>query len=437
MLKNTLKMEKITMLPTKLKICWVSAGPSARTGYGFQTESIVSGLIEKGYDITCIAGGGSFQWSGDTTHPVKLANGNTVQIPVLPTWLDQSGIQQWPEYQAKYGFNLIVTLWDYFAIEPYTRLHFPAIHYIPVDAPFTNVMYQSFKDAYHVLAMSEYGYFELLKWFTPDRVSYIPHSINTTAYQPHPLEKAQLKQQLGLPEDCFLLLHVGANVGERKELPVMLHAFKQFLKTHPDAYLYLLTNFTVGFPSGYNIGALIQDLGIGQNVILPAFDTMRHPASIEQMVKLYSTADVYWSTSMGEGFGVPLIESQACGTPVLAIKNSTSPELTDNGRTGWLVEPLPREQSVNVPVWIPSLQHYPIVNMQKIVSTLNDIYENKKERQTKGTLAQQYVSQNYNWEKIIHQWQSLLNRVREEVTLHEQIRQNFTVKQPSSTLPSS
>ena len=41
---------------------------------------------------------------------------------------------------------------------------------------------------------------------------------------------------------------------------------------------------------------------------------------------------------MGEGFGVPQIEAQACGTPVICTNTSASPELLGDG---WLVEGQP------------------------------------------------------------------------------------------------
>ena len=43
--------------------------------------------------------------------------------------------------------------------------------------------------------------------------------------------------------------------------------------------------------------------------------------------------DVLLNTSMSEGFGIPIIEAQACGVPVIASDHSSMPELT---QSGWL-----------------------------------------------------------------------------------------------------
>jgi glycosyltransferase involved in cell wall biosynthesis len=56
------------------------------------------------------------------------------------------------------------------------------------------------------------------------------------------------------------------------------------------------------------------------------------------LAALYSAADVLLACSMGEGFGIPVIEAQACGTPVIVSNFSAQPELVGDG---WLVDGQP------------------------------------------------------------------------------------------------
>ncbi len=51
---------------------------------------------------------------------------------------------------------------------------------------------------------------------------------------------------------------------------------------------------------------------------------------------MYNAADVFLGPSRGEGFGIPIIEAQACGTPVIVTNFSSMPELV---RWGVAVEP--------------------------------------------------------------------------------------------------
>jgi glycosyltransferase involved in cell wall biosynthesis len=61
-------------------------------------------------------------------------------------------------------------------------------------------------------------------------------------------------------------------------------------------------------------------------------------APAEVMAATYSAMDVLLAPSHGEGFCVPLIEAQACGTPVIATDFSAQPELVG---AGWLAHHRP------------------------------------------------------------------------------------------------
>ncbi len=68
------------------------------------------------------------------------------------------------------------------------------------------------------------------------------------------------------------------------------------------------------------IFAKVQALGLADSVIFPGFiDDSDLPA-------LYSAADFFAYPSLYEGFGLPVLEAQACGTPVLTAANSSLPE---------------------------------------------------------------------------------------------------------------
>ena len=62
--------------------------------------------------------------------------------------------------------------------------------------------------------------------------------------------------------------------------------------------------------------------------------TIRH----EELRKYFNLADVYVTSSLHEGFCIPVVEAMACGTPVLGFRCGSVPEIIDEGVTGVIVD---------------------------------------------------------------------------------------------------
>jgi glycosyltransferase involved in cell wall biosynthesis len=63
---------------------------------------------------------------------------------------------------------------------------------------------------------------------------------------------------------------------------------------------------------------------------------IKRTESVKDLVALYSAADVHISCSVEETFGLTIVESMACGTPVIAYNCTAIPELIDDN-TGFIV----------------------------------------------------------------------------------------------------
>lgn len=113
-------------------------------------------------------------------------------------------------------------------------------------------------------------------------------------------------QRLGHVGHAVEVLHVGSTIA-RKRVDILLHVFAELRKSHPNARL-----VRVGGAFTREQMALQQRLGLDRSVsVLP-------PLSRRVVAAIYRRASVALLPSEREGFGFPVIEAMACGTPVLA-----------------------------------------------------------------------------------------------------------------------
>ncbi len=87
----------------------------------------------------------------------------------------------------------------------------------------------------------------------------------------------------------------------------------------------------------YDIESITKYFGVKGRVIYPEVNP-RYGVSEETMASIYNFIDVYLSTSVGEGWGLPALEAMACGTPCVLTKWSAYAEWAADA--AWLAEPL-------------------------------------------------------------------------------------------------
>jgi glycosyltransferase involved in cell wall biosynthesis len=191
---------------------------------------------------------------------------------------------------------------------------------------------------------------------------YIPHAVDTAVFKPvEKMPSGQAVTDYFGSSERFVVGMVAANKASgmvhRKSFSENLMAFSIFKKRHPEALLYLHTE-PIGMMGGWNLLELLKALGISpQDVMFPNPHDQRFGVSDETMAALYSGIDVLLAPSMGEGFGVPTIEAQACGTRVIVSSWAASQDLAS--KDSWLVEGQPVWDNMQNAWWmtpqIPSI----------------------------------------------------------------------------------
>ncbi len=314
-----------------MKILWSSNAPWTSSGYGNQTAMSIPLLQKLGHEVavSCFFGleGGSLDWNGVICYPTDVTRFGNLMLG---------------EYAEHWGNGnrsdvLVMTLQDVWVLNQglsqMKGLKFAC--WTPVDhdpAP-PGVLNFLRESQARVIAMTRFGEKQLAE-FDP---FYIPHMVDTNVFKPIPEHKAEFRANLNLPESAFVVGMVGCNQGlpSRKSYPQVFQAFAEFQKKHSDAMMFVHADVW-GRNQGVNLIELAHACGIPSEALRTSDQRAYHLGIPQDAIPfIYNAFDVLAMPSMGEGFGIPLIEAQACGVPVITTDFTAMTELVG---PGWLVE---------------------------------------------------------------------------------------------------
>ena len=391
-----------------MRVGFVSAPLTSTTGYGKVTKEVCFRLADMGYEVVNVGGRLTSVVLGEKFYAWTPEGNRVLVVPVFGQTGDKATLEH---YIGRYNLDVIISLYDAYVLN-FGKPSKPWAAQIPIDTHLTSSWTRYVLNADYLVSMSWFGYEELLKCFPDFMVRHIPHGCSPSVFRPRSdEERLEIRRKWGIPENVVLYLSVAANWGERKCLPQLLIAFKRLLKTHKDVMGYLYTNLRERCPQGYDLMTFAEQLGIADRVLGPKFNPMLDSVEDETLAELYAASDVLVNVSLGEGFGLSIIEAQACGIPVIATNYSSMTELVQD--RGWLVETVPRDVWEDVPVWIPLLARYPVPNLNSLLKCMNDAYDNPERRKDYGKASRKFAL-NYSWEKLMPKWDKLIKEMVEE-----------------------
>ena len=425
-----------------MKLGWLSASPTATTGYGGQTFDGVSRLMED-HEVTCIAQIGDMVIYGSRlTVPTKQGD---------LTVLSMAGGKNVAElinnyYLPEFKWDAIIGFMDAFGISFLNDVHCPVIGWIPIDGPFTPNWREQVKNFHRVIAYSKYGFDQLNRWLPPSKTGYIPHGISEGFYplsdDDRQIIRIGLEHSRKIPKDAFLIVHVGANVGPRKCLPLMISSFARFARTlieegETPPHLYIHTNPFEHFPRGYDLNQWSDMEGTGSLVHFPKFNPVLKPATNLQLNNLLNAAaynGIYTSNSVAEGFGLPMGEAMRAGCSIVAPLNSAQTELVKGtidqnspDLHGWSFPCLDTKIYAQIPHYVPMLPTYPVPNQELLVDTWYEAFHNAKEREKRGEAAHKYILRNHSWEIVAKGWKQAIKDLDLDITFLRKVYDGLTI----------
>lgn len=377
------------------KILWHSVAPWAPTGYGTQTALFAPRIdalpdtdlaISSGWGLT----GFHTKWAGIDIYPGGDWNRTALK---------------WALHHGSGQPCTVITLMDVWPLE---RELFAAIEkkgrlacWCPVDhKPVPTLVKEFLQDSNAIpIAMSKFGEAELREAGLDPL--YVPHGVDTTVYTPR--DRQEMRDMLNFPADRFVVGMVANNQGQsppRKAFSEAFMAFAIFQQTHPDATLYLHAEVT-GFRQGLDLIRMLERFEIPPEcVTFTDQDLLEYGFPPGAMAALYNAFDVLLNPSYGEGFGIPIVEAQACGTPIIVTDWTSMPELCG---AGWKVGGNLWDHAPMEAFWLQP-------DVDQIVKALEQAYEHRGDLELRAQ-AREFALQ-YDVDRVMEDyWVPVLDQI--------------------------
>ena len=390
---------------SKGRILALSDSPTTCTGFATICSNIMTGMVEKNWEVNYM---GHNYLGQDLVPPITFEDGRTLNFKLQGAGREQYCKDMIVPRINKFNPDVFFIQLDTFMVFPWfmdlplnrTR----SVFYFPSDGAggmplgCENIL----KKVNMPVAMAKFGQKQVKDLYNIDS-EYIPHAIDEKNYFPLPLEEREkLKAKYGLT-GRFVVGTVARNQG-RKMMDLTFKAFAIFCKDKPDAVLFLHTD-PQDAAAVFNMQELARRYNIANRVMFSGM-TFFNGFSYKQMNEVYNVMDIFTLSTSGEGFGVPTIEAQACGIPVVIPNNTTGPELVlDDGKSGLLAD-----SAASITGSWSVERDIPDIN--SLADCYSTLYHDKKKREAFGKVGRRKILESYTWENVNNQWDKLFTKLK-------------------------
>ena len=238
-----------------------------------------------------------------------------IKFPYLKIWKLNPDVLHVPHYNVPifYSGRMIVTIHDL------THIILPKILPSKFAYIYARIMIgiAAYK-AKHIFTVSENTKSDIVKYYhiNPKKITVIYNGVGEEFVKKNQKEFSYLYTKYSIPKNKKVLMYVG-NLKKHKNLENLLEAFAN-LKSKEEYRLILVGK---AFKNIDEIEEKEKKLKIKKYVI--------HTGAVSQkeLIDFYNLADLFIFPSLYEGFGLPVLESLKCGTPVICSNTSSMPEV--------------------------------------------------------------------------------------------------------------
>ena len=325
----------------------LSDAATSPTGLGRITRELAIRIHEQMQDTFRVAtmgvGGAPSRHLPFMQYPVTKME--QYALPELPSvWQDFAGEEEgvvlciqnapWVWWLADPTALADGELKDFLKSKPFKRWIYPPIdgHGPNFTIPLIKPILSKFD---RVLAYTKYGAAVINKTLGVTGTPNLPHGLDSSVFYPRDYKEARrtfVERILGKPASglnpSITLLGVVATNSSRKDWYLALEVCGELLKRGVNVGLWAHTG---NFRGHWDIPTLADEFGMTKRIMLS-----NNRLSDEDLAWAYSALDASLCIGSGEGWGLPITESLACGTPVVHGDYAGGAELTP--RNG-LIEP--------------------------------------------------------------------------------------------------
>lgn len=366
--------------------------PYCESGYGRCCRWISSFLKDSGHEVGI--------------SPNVAFGPGRIDISGIPFYAQGTGFNEQPTimHYLKNGYECLLAQYDIWALRTLVKLirqhRVIFIPYVPLDhSQIHPIVIDHLSAATYIIAMCKYGLNQLTRAGFKN-TTYIYHGADCDVYKPLDYDKyprERLRQELGFEPDSFVVGIVKMNKGLRSALPRQLEIIKMFIDQNPDIKTRIYLHTEINSPSGYNLSTVLKMLGLTD--ITRVADEYKYFAggyADIAMAKMFNACDATMACTLSEGFGMPVVESMACGTPVVAGNYTSMTEFLKPVTPELLVDP-------STTVWQQVPAQYFLADKDKGVEALEKIANTDPSYYVKK-LAE-YTKKNFDWKTVIGpQW---------------------------------
>ncbi len=224
----------------------------------------------------------------------------------------------------------------------------------------------------------------------PERVFVTPHGIDPATMRPD-------GPKMDIPTDKgFRFLFVGGTI-PRKGVDVLLEAYLAEFESDEDVCLVIKEFGAQSFYRGQGLGERIRAAAADPNC--PSIVYLTANLSEEQVPALYRACDALVHPFRGEGYGLPIAESMACGLPVIVTRHGAPLDYV-NDEIAYLVDateaPGPARGLASFDLAIPPMWAEPSVDHLR--RQMREVFEHREAAREAGRRASEHMHRHHTWD---------------------------------------